>query len=336
MTWIKDNKFLVALIGGTLVGIILIYIVGSKGASSYVQAKQEFDTAASEASNFERLALYPRAENRDGKSKALDDYRAAIKELQAAFEPFRTAEIPNISPQEFTDRLKSVNDQVRQAFAESKTTVPEAFFSGFEDYKTTLARGNATGLLEYQLGGIKDLMLALAKSGASELKNLYRPALPEEQGNPFQPQPADVARPLPLEITFTGSEKSVRDFLSAITKLEGRFVVIRSLRIANAKKEPPRAADAKFEAPAAAAAAGAAPAVTDIFGGAFVLPGDDAAAAGDKPAAAGDKPAAPTAPTPPPAPADSSRILAQVLGNEEVQVFLRLDLLQFLPAKPLP
>ena len=133
---------------------------------------------------------------------------------------------------------------------------------------------------------------------------------------------------MPLEITFTGSEKSVREFLSIINKQDSRFVVIRSLRIANAKKEPPRAADAKFEAPAAVAPASSA--TSDIFGGGFVLPG--------APPAGGENPANQAAPaTPPPAPpADSSRILAQVLGNEEVQVFLRLDLLQFLPAKPLP
>jgi hypothetical protein len=57
-----------------------------------------------------------------------------------------------------------------------------------------------------------------------------------------------------------------------------------------------------------------------------VLPGDDAAA---------PAPAAETAPEASKA-ADSSRILAQVLGNEQVQVFLRLDVLQFLPAKKLP
>ncbi len=331
MTWIKDNKFLVALIGTTLVGMILLYIVGSKGISSYEQAKEEFDTAASEASSFERLALYPRAENRDGKSKALEDYRKSIEALQAAFEPFRTAETPNISPQEFTNRLKAVNDEILAAFADSGTTVPDAFFAGFEDYKTTLARGNATGMLEFQLRAIKDLMLALANSGASGLKNFHRPPLPEEQGKPFQPQPADIARPLPLEITFTGPEQSVREFLSAINKLEGRFVVIRSLRIANSKKEPPRAADAKFESPTAAAAAPAAPAAADIFGGAFVLPADDAPAAADAEKAPGE-----AAPPPAPKPADSSRILAQVLGDEELQVFLRLDILQFLPAKPLP
>lgn len=330
MSWIKDNKFLVALIGFTLVGVILLFVLGSKGAERYDQAKEEFDNAAAEASTFERLALYPRPENRDGKSKALDDYRESIKGLQAAFEPFRTGELTNISPQEFTNRLKTVNDEVLQAFANSETKVPDTFFSGFEDYRTTLARSNATGLLEYQLGGIKNLMLALAKSGASELKNLHRPALPEEQGKPHQPQPADIARPLPLEITFTGSEKSVRDFLSDIAKPEGRFVVIRTLRIANTKKEPPRAADARFEGTTAGAdAAPAAPNVADIFGGAFALPEEDAGVE------TGDV----AAPAPAPAPAaaaESSRILAQVLGNEEVQVFLRLDLLQFLPAKTLP
>jgi hypothetical protein len=323
MSWIKDNKFLVALGGGTLIGAILLFLAGSKGASRYDQAKEEFDAAASEASTFERLALYPRPENRDGKSKALDEYRQATEALQAAFESFRPKEIVNVSPQDFTNRLKSANDEVLKAFGDSETKVPEAFFCGFEDYKTSLARGNATGLLEYQLGGIKNLMLALAKSGATELKNLHRPPLPEEQGNPWQPQPSDVARPLPLEITFTGSEKSMRHFLSTIAKPDRQYVVIRSMRVTNTRKDPPRAADAKFDKPAPAPAA--APPAADVFGGAFVLPGD-------QPAAGNAGEAAPK----PAAPVDSSRILAQVLGNEEVQVFLRLDVLQFLPAKKLP
>jgi hypothetical protein len=37
-----------------------------------------------------------------------------------------------------------------------------------------------------------------------------------------------------------------------------------------------------------------------------------------------------------PAAADSSRILNQILGKEELQVFLRMDALQFLPVKALP
>ncbi len=127
----------------------------------------------------------------------------------------------NVSPQDFTNQLKAVNEEVRKAFEDSGTKVPDPFFCGFENYKTSLARGNATGILDYQLAGIKNLMLALAKSGATELKNLYRPLLPEEDGREYKPQDSDVARPLPLEITFAGPEKAVREFLSAIVKRRG-------------------------------------------------------------------------------------------------------------------
>jgi hypothetical protein len=317
MSWIKDNKFPVALGGGTLLGLILLFLAGSKGASSYQAAKDEFDAAAAEASTFERLALYPRAENRDGKQKALDEYAAAVEALRASFEPFRPKEIANISPQDFTDRLKAVNDGLLKDFEEAGVKLPEGFFCGFESYKTSLARGNATGMLDYQLTGIDSILKHLAASGATELKNIHRPPLPEEQGDAYQPKSGDVARPLPLEITFTGPEKSVRAFLSAITKPDQHYLVIRSLRVSNAQQLPPRASDAKFDNIPGSQAGGA-----DASGGGFVLPGEE------------ETPAAEAAPAP--KPADSSRILSQVLGGEQIQVFLRLDLLQFLPAGKLP
>lgn len=326
MSWIKDNKFLVALGGGTLIGMVLLFVVGSKGAAQYDQAKADFDAAAQEASTYERHPLYPKRENLDGKRKALDDYRKETEVLQQAFEAYRPKELKNVSPEAFTNQLKAANDEVRKAFADAGTTVPDAFFCGFENYKTTLAQGKATGILDYQLTGTKSLMLALAGAGASELKNLHRPPLPEEQGQEFQPQPTQVARPLPLEITFQAPEKSVRAFLSSIGKLNDYHVVIRCLRVTNTKKDPPRAADAKFDRPAQPKTGGA-----DVFGG-FVLPGEEPAPAEEAPAA--EAPAEEAAPAP--TPTDSSRILSQVLGNEELQVFLRVDLMQFLPAKKLP
>ena len=312
---------MVALGGGTLVGAILLYGVGSQGSTHYEEAKAQFDTAAAEAAGFERLALYPTTENKNEKSKALGDYVKSVDSIQTAFTPFRPKEIKNITPQEFTDRLLATNTEVRKAFEDSGTTVPEAFFVGFEKYKTTLANGSTTGILDYQLGSIKSLMLALASAKPTELKNLYRPLQAEDDGQAFAPPPTMTARPFPLEITFNGPEKAARDFISSIVKLDDQFIVVRSLRITNMKKEPPRAADAQFDKAAAKPAAAAA----DPFAGGFVLPGDE------KPAAAtAEKAATPAAA---PKAADSSRILSQVLGNEQIQVFLRLDLLQFLPAK---
>lgn len=320
MSWIKDNKFIVALGGGTLVGTVVLYVIGSQGATRYDDAKERFDAAASEASGFERLALYPRPENRDGKRKALDEYRQATEALQAEFQAFRPKEIKNISPQEFTTRLLAANAEVRKAFEGAGTTLPEAFFLGFEGYKTSLASTNNTGVLDYQLNAIKRLMLSLAKAKPSELKNLHRPQILEELGQAYKPGPTDVARSFPLEITFKGPERSARDFISEVSKLGSQYVVVRTPRISNEKKTPPKADEAKFDKPAAAASP-----ASDAFSSGFVLPGDEDAPAEEAEVAA---PAA--------KPADSGRILSQVLGNEEVQVFVRLDVLQFLPVKKLP
>jgi hypothetical protein len=330
MTWIKDNKFLVTLGAVTLLGVIGLVVFGMKGASRYEAAKEEFDLAASEAASYERQPLYPRDENRQGKSKAIEDYKAATAELQQAFKPYRPEKLENISPQAFTDRLKQVNDELTAAFTEAGVEVPEEFFSGFERYRTTLANNNATGILKYQLEAIRFMMLALAESGASGLRNLHRAPLPEEAGREWKPagNQMQVARALPLEITFVGPEKAARQFVSTLVDTDPYFTVIRTIRVTNTNQKPPVASDAKFDRPAAAGAAAPASAPFEsIFGDAFTVPETEAEA---------EEAPAP-APAPPPAPAaDSSRILAQVLGNEEVQVFVRLDLMQFLPAKKLP
>jgi hypothetical protein len=319
MNWIKENKFLAALGGGTLLGVIVLFLVGSHGAGNYTEQKEKFGAAADEAKGYESSALYPKTENKNQKEKALSDYRQSTESLQSAFVPFRPTEIKNISPQEFTDHLLQAEKDTKKAFEDAGTIVPEAYFVGFERYKTSLADGKTTGILDYQLNSIKNLLLELAKAKPTELRNLHRPLLPEDEGQAFVAPDTMVARPFPLEITFTGTEKAARQFVSSIVKAENQFLVIRSLRVTNAKKDPPKASDAQFEKPAAAKEeAGAEP-----FAGGFVLPGEEPAPADAAPAEA-------------PKAADGSRILAQVLGTEQLNVFLRIDLLQFLPAKKLP
>jgi len=334
MSWIQDNKFLAGLAGVTLVVASGLLYFGNKGATAYDEAKMTYDEAAAEIQGFERLSLYPKKENLDGKRKALSDYREVTDSLQKSFDPFRVENLENISPQEFTTRLRAADAEVRKAFEDANVALPPEFFLGFESYTSGLAQGGATGMLDYQLKAIKQIMLQLAKASPSELKNLHRPRLPEENGQTFEAQPVAVARPLPLEITFKGSEKSVRQFLSSIAKPEDRYLVIRSLRISNEKKTPPKSSDAKFEKPAAAAGAAGIFGVEDFFG-----PDPDAAedeVPAEEPDAGPAAPAPPAPPAAPAAPVDSSRMLAQVLGQENLVVFLRLDLLLFLPAKELP
>ena len=160
--------------------------------------------------------------------------------------------------------------------------------------------------------------MALAAAGPSELKNLHRPPLDEEEGKEFKRADNQVARALPIEVTFRASEKSVRSFFSALSKLDKHYAVVRSIRVSNVKKDPPRTSDAKFENPADAASQ-AAPA----DGAADLL----AQLTEAQPATEASNDSAPKA---------GVRILSQVLGMEELDVFVRIDLMQLLPPLKLP
>ncbi len=402
MSWIKDNKFAALLAGATLLGAVLLFYVGLNYHGRYTDALEKYRSAAEEVDGFEKIPLYPSKENRAGKTKALNEYRTAIGGLETAFDKFRPKELTNISPQVFTDHAKTANEEVAAAFEKAHTKLPEAFFLGFEAYTASLAREDATGLLDYQLGATKELLLALAKAAPSQLQNLCRPKFPEEDGEKLQGNPNDVARSFPIELTFKGPERSLREFLSGVVKSPNYFYVVRTVRIMNEKSVAPNAKDAKFETTPAAAAAAAKE--KDPFGGAdFVIPSDEPAApepaptptppavrppagglpghppasttpgrpaattpgrpatatptAPGRPAAVPARPAAVPArpavvaprPVVPAAPAvaavpraaaapvvDSSSILKRVLGNEELEVFLHIDVLEFVPVKALP
>lgn len=306
MSWIQENKFAAGLAGGTLLGLIGLYFVGAHGSSTYQTAKEEYQVAADAVAGYEKIVPYPTSTNKDQKAKAIADYRASIEALQQQFSKYQRKAETHITPQEFASRLKQANDELTKEFSETKVRIPPEYFSGFRTYRDALPDAGATAVLDFELEGIRKILGALANSGVSELKNLHREQLPEEQKRAFAAGASDVSRPMPIEITFSGNEKAVRNFISKVATTDEYFAVIRAIRIDNVKKAtPPKTSDVKFEEPKAA--------VQNAFEGFS----DTTAPAAEKPA-------------------DDSRILQQVLGNEELQVFLRIDLMQFLPAKKLP
>lgn len=330
MSWIKDNPFIATLGGITVVATGALVFVGSHASSTYQSHLDSYTENGGKVIDAGKLPLYPSQENSLGKRKALTDYRSSLLKLQESFSSYRPTELKKLSVQDFTNNLKASDVKVREAFTASKTTVPDVFFLGFETYKGgTLAKEGATGILDYQLGAATELFLALAKAAPSELKNVYRKELVEESGGTFTPG-TGAFRPLSMEVTFTGTESSVRNFLSTLSASENYYYLIRTVRINNTRETGPSPTDAKFETPKPAGGA----AGSDPFGGGgFVIPGETTPPPATPPAggAATAKPAAAA-----PAAADTGRILQQVLGLEEVSVFIRLDVCQFLPVKDLP
>lgn len=359
MSWIKENLFGAALGGITAVAAGGLLYWGLRGSSRVESATERFQSAADEVTSLARAPLYPSDENHDGKSKALSDYRGSLDALQKKFLTFRPEKIADIPPAEFGSKVLDTVGKAKKALDEAAVKYPENFALGFEQYTGKPAEQGATGILTYQLEATGDLVAMLAAARPSAVLNVHRPALPEETRGKWQPGESEVARSLPLELVFRGSEKSARGFLNSLVNSESHFFVVRSMRVMNQVKKGPTAEDAKFEAAKPAATENPFGAALD---GDFVLP-QAPQEGGEAPAPGTPEPGAPapgTAPgaTPPPAdgagtapadvipptlqpelppkPRDATQILKQLVGNEEITVCVRLDLLLFRDGLSLP
>jgi hypothetical protein len=333
MSWIQENRFAAGLGGITAVAAAGLIFLGVKAGNDYSAAKDEYTAAADEVDTMERENPYPNEANLAGKKKAVTEYKEAVEKLQASFNKFRSPTPPNIEPDAFTEALLKSRDAAAKAFGDVRPNgveLPPEFLLGFEAYATSPARKDATGILTFQLEAMSELAANLAKAAPVKLINIHRPELEEEEGKTFDPKGKSF-RALPVELVFNGTEESLRKFLSSLDDSEKFYFVVRSLRVQNEKQTAPTAADGNFateEETAATDEGGGA----DPFGGTFVLPGEEEAPA-DAPAE-GDTPAEET-PAETPA-GDDGVILQRVLGSEKLNVFVRLDVLQFLEAPKAP
>jgi hypothetical protein len=322
MSWIQENRFAAGLGGITAAGAIGLIFWGVSAGSKYNEAKDAYAAAADAVAQMEGEKLYPNDDNRQAKKKAVEDYAKAVEDLQKAFKTFSSPTPPNVEPSEFTEALLKAKEAVAKSFADAGCEIPAEFFLGYEAFTNSPVKKEATGILGYEMEGIGQLLRYLADAAPAKLVNIHRPTLPEEEGQVFDPK-GKTFRALPVEISFTGSEASLRKFLSSLDDSEKFYYVVRSMRVMNEKVKAPTAADSQFKTEEEAAPEAGADAFPDAGG--FVLPGDEAPADAAAPAAA--EAAAEAAPA-----ADEGVILQQVLGSEKINVFLRIDILQFLEA----
>jgi hypothetical protein len=332
MSWIQENRFAAGLGGITAVAAAGLIVFALSAGKGYTKTKEEYDTTAAEVDKMVKGPLYPNEDNLSDKEKAVKDYKESVASLEKAFDKFRAPTPPNIEPGDFSDAIKKALDAATKAITDAKGEVPAEFFIGFEAYKDAPARKEATGILTYELDAVSNLFAGLAAAGPVKVLNTFRPPLEEEEGKTFDVKGKSY-RALPFEIAFSGKEETFRKFLSSLDDSGKYYYVIRSVRIVNEKLKAPTSADGQFKAEEAGADAGAATAApgADPFGGAaaggFVLPGEADAATPPPADTPAPEPAAPA-----PAEGGSGVILQEVLGSEKINVFLRLDIIQFLDA----
>jgi hypothetical protein len=333
----KEKTFIGILAGATVICVGGLFVFAGKGTSRVETATEQFTTLSEEINKMQNLPLYPTAQNLTNKEKELAAYQANANQLAEKLQAMRPAQINNTDPQTFTNTLVKTAEETMKAYEAAGLTVegetgplPRGFYLGFENYTSTPAQQGATGILTYELAAISEVHSILAAAKPVKLLNFMREPLPEEKNQPYTPTTGVPYRALPFEISFAGPESTMRNFINGLQTSKSHFFVIRSIRVMNEKPTGPKASDVEFEVKAPKAADGA------VGGGAF--DGFDNLIAPDAAPVPEGAPAVAEPPKPKEEPkGDSSRILKQVLGAENIQVFLRVDILLFdAPAAPKP
>lgn len=252
MNWIKENKFLSTLLAITLLIACVILYFGFSQGSAYNKKMERHDELKNEQRRLNSNKPYPNKKNLQQRKVALEEYKQMISQTREKLGKFYPGELPNLTPEEFSDARLKMEKELLALFSEGSATLPENCRFGFEAYADVQAKPEATSKLGYELGAIQWLLKELALLKPQALINVNRTPLAVERDEPEEKDPRKRRRPnprasknkalyeyMPMELSFTAAEPVVRDFLKKISNSEQYFYAIHSLRITNEKQTLP-------------------------------------------------------------------------------------------------
>ena len=342
MDWIQENKFVSGLLAATILFAGGIFYHGYSEGDDFKDNMAQYGELRSRYDTLISAKPYPNQENLKAREEIIEEYEAVIEEVRNAFYEYKADKLPKPTPGEFSDMRIKMQGDLRKAFNQTETSLPDNCGFGFEKYAKIQPAPYATSKLSYQLGAIQWLLEKLAENEPKAIINIRRELLDVELGPPpapstqknaqrgnlaANPEDEKIFEVMPVELAFTASEASMRNFLKEMANSKEYLYAIRSLRIRNEKQNAPSPKDAAFQdkKPNNKEAGFFAPEENDIFGG-FPLPDADSEE-GDNTDAIdierGDKQIAPVA-----APmSNDEHILKQVMGDEKINIHINFDIL---------
>ncbi len=314
MNWVRNNRFLSGFLAVMLLGVGGLGFLLYKALDRYTAVDERYKSQVAELKRLQALPPYPNQENQVKYEALRKNYAQTVRDLQTTLASYEPApENPPPTPLQFQDRLRrAVEDTIAQAQTAGIETPKERFYLGFEQYSGTPPDAAATPLLSSELNAIGDLVNILIQGKhITTLSYIKRSPVPGEAGAPSAvpapvagkpaaaPAPTPLVSKYPIEIAFTALPNSFREVLNAITTAK-RLYIVRAVLVKNEMdKGPARAV------------------VTD-------------------PAAPGAPGAAPVDPNAPPLPDNAPPPLRYVVGQERLNVVLRIELTKVAPPPAAP
>jgi hypothetical protein len=326
MSWIQENKVAASIIGATVVVCGVLYYMGNSANSDADAARKKERGLVNNINKLQSATPYPSKENEQMLAENLANFAADTKKFQEKMLTFRPEEMPPISANEFNGVVSKYINKLSVYYKSKDIELPEKgkSYFGMEMYEKKMAPEQATRYLNYNRKALEWLFITLADSGIEKLNNVYRDPKAEELAKPKPsvgpPTGGRAALPaavtsvydgLPIEITFTGTEASLEKFLTEVVAGEEYFFAIDYLKIRNEEQVPVTISKATF-APTAEATPTEKKADAGPFGG-LDFGGEAGPSFGEfGPEVEKDK-----------------EIIKQVIGDEKITVFIRLELVHF-------
>jgi len=312
MSWIQENKFTAGVLGAAVVVSGVLFYLGFSARSEATLIRESTNSAVAKTNALKRNQPFPSSENKELVITKVRNFTAEALEFQQSLVAYRPAEMPKLSESGFGTKVSEHRDLLSKYYKEKNVALREggkevAF--GLEDYAGgKLAKPEATRVLNYQRKALEWMFKKLADAGPDSLDNVHRTQIKEElnvssnsrkKTQKKQTKVDSVYRALPIEVTFTGTEKALKEFIKELSNAEEYFFITRSVRVHNLQDESPDIKDGEFKE---------APAALGEFGGEGFIEVESS----------------------------GQPILKQVTGNEKIKVHLKLDLALFHEASEVP
>jgi hypothetical protein len=277
MNWFKENPVVLVIAVVALLGTAVGGFFAMEAAAREEQAVSDLNSTISNLRRLQGKQPFPNEANFKKVEASVGAYKASIEDFASALSKM---EVPTeaITPQKFQDNLRIAADNLRKATA-NKTSLPENFFFGFDEYRTQLPPQGETNELNREFLAIKNLIEAIVPLGITSIDTLVRhPAVKKAAPDP-KAAPAKPAETLPAPVSFDsftlGITATQNAFISAFDKIPSSpgFLVVRSMTIENSSPNAPLKAEVgnpDFSSPADPMPPGAKESLPMLFGAELV------------------------------------------------------------------
>ena len=143
MNWIRENKFLTAILVLTLAGAALLLYLLTGARSEFAETSERYQRQAAELRRLQALKPYPDQENLDQLTQQRDAFIAEVNSLRSTLAAMKYP-MTDPSPEEFQDILRATVSEVQEMARAQNVALPEGFYLGFPQYQASPPRAEAT------------------------------------------------------------------------------------------------------------------------------------------------------------------------------------------------